>query len=363
MYKESVYQDSTIVLVSPQNWSTRRVSKHHYARALANYSTVYFVNPPIFCLSNRIITIRNIEKNLNVVDIFIPMPRVFKFHLNKAYSIIVNVAFRLLKKRVGNIDILWNFDNANYFRQVDLFLNSIKILHLVDDFVSLEGYKYHKYDIGFAVSESLMNKLPLSERHFINHGVSDEYLRRVDLVKTNNSINNVLYLGNLSLKYIDTAVISDLIASNKDVEFNFVGDYDEHTSFIDYLIESENVVMLGRKEGEELIGEIQRADVCIICYRVMDGYMGDNSHKLLEYLSQGKLVLSSILSTYADSDLLIMSKYLDNRDFIALFEKIKQDFSKYNSPQSVLEREQFARSNSYNCQLDRIESYLLKINE
>ena len=53
-----------IIIISPESWGINFVSKHHYAKELANKGNeVYFLNPPSD--KNELI---NIEKNLYVIN-------------------------------------------------------------------------------------------------------------------------------------------------------------------------------------------------------------------------------------------------------------------------------------------------------
>jgi hypothetical protein len=43
----TVLKNKTILVISPNNWGTMHISKHHYAIELARLgNSVYFLNPP-----------------------------------------------------------------------------------------------------------------------------------------------------------------------------------------------------------------------------------------------------------------------------------------------------------------------------
>lgn len=94
----------------------------------------------------------------------------------------------------------------------------------------------------------------------------------------------------------------------------------------------------------------------------MDGYFADNSHKILEYLSTGNLIVSSALSVYKELNLFPMSIKADNSDYIELFEKVVQNFSELNNIALRKKRIAFAMDNTYVKQIERIERHLEEAN-
>ena len=350
-----------ILLVSPQIWDSRPISKHHYAKELAKYgANVFFLNPPNFNLFNIGKKEERISSNLVLIDFFFPLPKVFKFHFTFLFRFLLRNYLINIKKNLA-IDILWNFDIGSYFEEHYLFSDKLMIFHPVDDFNHSISNKYKHYNVGFSVSNEILTKVPLKKKWFVNHGLNAaESLEEVKKLKSTNDykVLNVCYLGNLSIRFLDTDALTAIVKQNKNVTFHFIGDYDIKTSFVVFLENTENVILYGKKTGTELHSVLAKMDVFLLCYKKMEGYFADNSHKILEYLSTGNVIVSSRLSVYKELNLFPMSMKEDNSDYIELFEKVVQNFSELNSSALRQKRMAFAFDNTYAKQIIRIEQYL-----
>jgi hypothetical protein len=85
---------------------------------------------------------------------------------------------------------------------------------------------------------------------------------------------------------------------------------------------------------------------------------GSNSHKIIEYLSTGKVVISSHISSYEKTDLIEMVDEFTNEKFPDLFKKIISNLTYYNSPEQQKKRIEYALDNTYKKQIERIEKKL-----
>jgi hypothetical protein len=234
------------------------------------------------------------------------------------------------------------------------------VFHPVDDFEISDKFNYSSYNIGFSVSNEILSKIPLTNKFLINHGVSDIYFsnKRYQLVKPKIKPEKVVYVGNLSIRFLDTATLIKLILDNNDIQFEFVGDYDVETKFIQFLKTQKNVILSGYKFGDELEDKLHQADILLICYKILPGYSGDNSHKVLEYLCTGNVIVSSMLSVYKELNLFPILQSYDNMDYLQLFLEVKRNFKKYNSIEEREDRINYAKDNTYSKQLTRINNYL-----
>jgi len=99
--------------------------------------------------------------------------------------------------------------------------------------------------------------------------------------------------------------------------------------------------------------------VFLICYKPdYINYHGENSHKILEYLSTGKTVVSSHISLYSDSQLLSMAKKDRNEELISIIDDVISNIEKYNAPDLMKQRILFALENTYANHIHKIESHL-----
>jgi hypothetical protein len=83
-----------------------------------------------------------------------------------------------------------------------------------------------------------------------------------------------------------------------------------------------------------------------------------NSHKLLEYLSTGKPVISTYVSNYEGTGLLEMGRREDEPLLNALFDEVTHNLALYNSPERQQQRIQFALDNTYRRQVVRIREFI-----
>ena len=106
--------------------------------------------------------------------------------------------------------------------------------------------------------------------------------------------------------------------------------------------------------------EIRDIDGFLVCIDPeADSNKGSNSHKILEYLNTGKVVISNYISSYSDKrDLIAMVDENSNSKLPDLFKKVISNLSSYNSIEFQKKRIEFALDNTYAKQIDRIETYL-----
>jgi len=141
----------------------------------------------------------------------------------------------------------------------------------------------------------------------------------------------------------------------------FVGMPDkEIASFIEQLISKENVIMHGVVHPKELAIQFQRMDAFLICYDILeDQSKGTNYHKVMEYLSTGKVVISNNISTYQNLGLIEMNKSrIDNKELPELFIEVVSNFNIYNNDILMKKRREFALENSYSNKITEIEKII-----
>ena len=373
--------NKNILLISPQKWGEMHLSKHHYAIELAKRgNTVYFLNPFDINQKKRFIIKQHEEyKELYIVTYKPLFPLVIRFHFRWLFDFLMQFQVKMLLLRIGRkIDIVWCFE-PNLYSNLNLFKADLNIFHPVDQL----NYDYQfniasSAHVVFSVSDVILNRLKTRkvQQYFINHGLSEhfeEQCRNGMIKKTPaGQMVKIGYAGNLFMGHLDRNVMKSIIVENPDVSFFFWGPYrledsyvsgyvtDEIRAFIRFLSDSKNVTLKGVKQPKELADEICDIDGFLVCIDPeADPNKGSNSHKILEYLSTGKVVISNYISSYSDKrDLIAMVDENSNSKLPDLFKKVISNLSSYNSIEFQKKRIEFALDNTYAKQIDRIETYL-----
>ena len=354
-----------ILIISPEPWNGHFVSKHHYAINLAKSGAkVYFLDPPNNNLKD--IVVQETEfKNLYCVQ----SPKVAK-GLQYMPKFVRNFLEAKWLKRLefiinDKIDTIWLFENSRFY-DLDFAKDRLKIYHQVDfnqNFHIKEASK--SADICFCISEYIRELIyPYNEKTFIiGHGVQlvdtdvlpDKYL----LLVNKNKIN-VVYIGNLDMKYINEDIFINLIKKYPNAIFHLIGSYSESGKLYQKLKNFKNVVWWGRVESKYIIPILKLMDINLIIYK-SDKYKKQitNTHKILEYLMSGKVIVSTYLEEYKNKRYLI--EMVDNpEDFIKKFDEVVNNLDNYNSPQKQQERIEFALQHTYDKQLEKIKELIKK---
>tara|TARA_Y100000310_G_C20272759_1_gene618807 strand:- start:275 stop:649 length:375 start_codon:yes stop_codon:yes gene_type:complete len=121
-----------------------------------------------------------------------------------------------------------------------------------------------------------------------------------------------------------------------------------------------NVSLYGSVKSKELPKYFNKFDLFLICYN-SDLYKThtSNNHKILEFLSTGKVIVSHYIDEYKNTNNLVsMSSKLS--ELPLLFKKVVSELELYNNPTMMDLRRNYAQKNSYSNQLNKIQYYLNK---
>lgn len=378
--------NKVILIVSPQSWGNMFISKHHYAIALAKRGNeVYFLNPPdndkwgIQSKSKRIkIEKSGLNTNFSLIRHQLYFPYILKFHAKPLYDFLMRKQVKDILSVINKpVDIIWSFDLGNLYPLHLFNKQSYKIFHPVDepsDKLSIQAAE--GADIVFSVTREILEKykhLPVP-RHFVNHGLAEEFLMPgPSIVEMAGRPIQVGLSGNLLRIDLDRNILLQIVRENPAVQFNFYGSYtlaqsnigggeDKATiSFISSLQSFSNVILHGTLPALALAKALQQMDALLICYDIKrDQSKGTNYHKVMEYLSSGKVIIANNISTYRDQpDMVRMTKSRENNDELPqLFKETISNLDVYNSPEMQQKRINYAKQNTYSQQLDKIESLL-----
>ena len=377
----SSLRNKTILIVSPNQWGAIRVSKHHYAVELAaRGNRVFFLNPPDAKARSRLAIEPTEVVGLSVVTYRPFVSYSLRFRSRALFDIIASAHVRWILKSLGSrINVVWCFD-LNLYRDLRWFGARVRIFHPVDQVV-----EEHQRGIAssatlvLSVSEEILKNVRNAgvRSQLVGHGLGAAFaaranIKRNDVEKEPTGHLRVGYVGNLFIPYLDRLTIRELVLSHPKIEFHFWGpssakesnvggsDSDEFNSFVDFLRSRSNVILHGKQPPDTIAEQLYRMNVLLICYATAnDPNRGCNSHKILEYLSTGRVIVSSHVPDYADRpELISMVPTVDNTGLPALFAETMRDLEMLNSHVRSQTRIRFALENTYAKQIDRVEEML-----
>ncbi len=371
----------TIVILSTEPWGKMFLIKMHYAVALAEQGNqVYFVNPP--AVSDTAVTNEGLHPNIRIIQLKEMKNRRFLIHkLFPVYEFLSRRYAKQIKKIIGKaIDELWCF-NPHVFMDLKRFGASKTILFLYDFYKGKHIPKVAATaDALVSVSKVILDyyKDTRPPKLLLQHGLGDSFgslaLKRIngkDFKVQQSSRIKFGYVGNLLRSAMDMEATKEIISGHEEIGFHFWGPWDFEQNnvsgkeieepnrvFIQYLREQPNVTLHGVKGQSELASEISGMDGYLFLYdhkKDMNG--ASNSHKLIEYLSTGKVVVSTFVSNYADTNLLVMTRPGEG-GLPLLFDKVVAQLATYNSEALQEKRIRFALDNTYDNQIRRIETFV-----
>lgn len=357
----------SILIVSPEFWSDHCVSKHHYAVTLAINFFVFFLNPPIENIKHIDIKKSSVER-LYLIS-FGGVARGLRFFPSFVRQYFEkNFLYDIEKKTGKRIDIVWLFENSRFF-DMRFAVDRIKIYHQVDLNQNFNlQIAASTADICFCTTNFIKNKILKFNKNTykIDHGVTPFEERSLMPFEYSEKFKsdriNVVYVGNLQMEYLDNELLTQLVCKFKNVHFHFVGGYTKECSLWRSAGDLPNITWWGKVDYHFIPDLIEKSDVLLVTYK--SKYYKDqvaNPHKIMEYLSSGKVIVATYTDEYKDKrQLLEMTD--SSSDYINIFARVINNLPEYNSQERQLIRKKFAGSNTYDKQIDKIFSLLKKHN-
>jgi hypothetical protein len=377
----SVLENRVIWILSPQSWGKMFISKHHYAIALAaRGNKVFFINPPNENLGNQKESVGEKKEsfNLSIISHKLWFPYVIKFKLLPLFHFLMKFHLKRLQKKIGKPDIVWSFDIGHLYPMSSFDKSVLKIFHPVDEpLAKISISSANGAEIIFSVTNEILakyNHLNIP-KYFIHHGLSHEFLLNGEIRDYEfQKYKRVGFAGNLLRNDLDRPTFLTIIQQNPDVQFNLFGTYksadsnisgrsDKETEhFISNLSTISNVILHGAVPANKLAQEFRNMDAFFICYDIeKDQSQGTNYHKIMEYISTGKVIISNNVTTFKDEPVLVkmIKERHSNAGLSSLFKATINDLKEQNSPDKQAYRINFARNNSYEKQVERISQILM----
>ena len=348
-------RDITILIISPEPWQHNFISKHHYAIHLAQRGNrVFFLNPAAATTTTH----SSGHQNLTIVD-YNPFFR----GLNRLPSSLANLLWKWEANRVrkvtGPIDLVWTFDPYR-FQNLKHFA-ATTLIYFAADFHknrALENMLADHADLVLAPSQALLDGIDTASKKIkINHAVARSFFAeaRTQSLPGNNPIK-IGYVGNLESRYLHKQLLMRVIHENPNCDFIFAGA--EDGSYALDLRKFTHVFFKGLVPYDQLPVFLKSCDILLLCYDTNQFRMeASNAHKVMEYLSAGKAIVSTRLAEYESlPDLVIMP--VNNEDLPRLLSGVMTHLDHHNSPSAQQRRMTFAMNNTYESQIKLIESLL-----
>lgn len=267
----------------------------------------------------------------------------------------------ILRNLSNQPDLVWSFDPF-LFRDLSIFSAARTIYFKADiSHSTIEREVVETSDLCLTVAESL--KKGLDKFINIGHGVSEKFFKQpLDQVENRNT--TIGYVGNLSSPKIDYHALYEVVRRNQHIDFCFIGPSgnsnigQEKNKRIREIFNLPNTDYLGELSTEELISSLHRMDAFLIVYDTINFKAEvSNSHKILEFMSTGKVSISNHFPEY-DSKPSLIEMVRDNRDLPLRVTEVTNRLSHFNQPKYMNNRRAFAQSNSYGSKIELIEKLL-----
>ncbi len=375
-----VLRGKTILLISPQSWDHLKISKHHYAIELARRgNTVFFLEPPrtTGSFGVRMIPIRDYP-GIQRVEYRAHFPYKLRFHFRKLFDHLVLAQIsKIVRKIAEPLDIVWCFE-PNLYSDLRAFSAPFTIYHPVD--VVLYSYQINvarSANIVFSVSETIL-------RHFvsinvpsylINHGLATPFANAANRYEPQEAFNKpgdgtarrtrVGYAGNLAHPAVNRPMLQRVITDHPEVDFHIWGPADAPldatrdysvTGFFRFLTLQSNVILHGEVRPDVLAEALTSVDCLVLCYVCnTPTFDCSNSHKVLEYLSTGRVIVSTPISYYQGRrDLLRITEAADGSDFADLLADTLCRLETFNTIEAQQHRRRFALLGTYEQRVNTI---------
>lgn len=373
----------TILVLSPQPWGNMRLSKHHYAETLAKLgNTVYFIGPPETGVSLSAPVVEpDTESGVRVLKYRFFFPEIIRFKAFALYRLLMGLMVRRIRRVTGTPDLVWDFLNTPLFPDIPAFGAKKWIRHPVDH-VPDGADGRTKPDLVLSVSPHIL--APYRNRgwqaHYLAHGLSAGFVPLAEARLKSPSYRagqpvKVGYVGNVRFGKIDRELVLTLVHAHPEIEFHFFGTYlpdagYSHASdtaaadFVAQLQTQAHVKLHGSLKPAQLAARLEQMDVFLVAYALdNDPNQNANSHKIIEYLSTGRAVVSTHISAYAGTSLLVMPDTPgDNSTVPELFSAVVRNLESWNSVEKQQTRIAFALDNTYASHVRRVEGFL-NVNE
>lgn len=364
------WRGKRVLIVAPEQWGTMRLSKHHYAQSLMRSGAqVYFLGP-LHAGSFQCSAASETTPALVEAPVLIRGARHFPDVVRK-YLQERHLA-KVAKACGGGFHVLWNFDLYRYRDLTDRTHASLRILHVMDlpHPKDLPG-SARNADVVLAVSRGMLDGITHLNAPTLHvpHGLMPPPSNIPLAWNSKPGRVDIGYLGNLAIRSLDHNILIRIAAEHPMVTLHLIGPWEGAfgdarevpRDIMKGLRAASNVIFHGVIPSEQIAEKLSGMDILLIAYDTMR-YPKEtvNSHKILEYLYSGRVVLSPHMPDLTPiANLLVMlqpgENVADNLD------NVISELSELNSHERMKQRRAYAESMTYGHHLETIAELLEKL--
>ena len=370
---------NNIIIISREEWSNMRMSKQNYAIELARLGfDVFFLHCPDRRkrLKRGEVILKSTEFNsIKVVDHRLFFPLFLKYKFYYIYQVLIRVQLLLIMRKIKiKPHIIWSFDTESDL-PLSIFNNDVSKIYMpvdgpfMHDFEMING---NSADIIVSVTDRILERYKQchSPKLKVNHGVNNSFYGLASPEIIGLEVRRVGYSGSLVRNDLRVDFFKKMIVNNPEIVFEFWGEFDfenssihfvddvscETKNFVTFLQETKNVILHGAVNQHELAVGLNRMDILLIAYNIVND---QNHHKVNEYLTTGKLIVSTYMSSFQDTDLFLMSENSCSDDELyELFTEAIHSYNLYMTIEKILMRKKIGIENSYQYLTKKILNHI-----
>jgi glycosyltransferase involved in cell wall biosynthesis len=314
------WKGKRILIASHEAWGPVRLSKHHYATELVRHGAeVFFLGPDQLQMTLPAIAQRQGPQEPVLVFRKKPFPGI-RFLPRPARAWLEARQLATLALACGGpFDLLWNFDLFRFRSLTDRAHARMRVVHAMDlrRPRDLQGPGAHA-DLVITVSPGMALAMGSSSEDVLvlPHAWMPRETPQPLPAPLPAGIK-VAYMGNLAMKAIDWDAIIAMATAHPEAWFYLMGPL--HGAFgdnsrLEPAVEERlralaNIHFTGPVPYDHVPAWLADMDILLIAYQLERvGLKATSSHKLMEYLASGKVVVSSYLEDHAElKDLVVMA--------------------------------------------------------
>jgi len=279
------------------------------------------------------------------------------------------LAKRLVKYLNINIDVVWSFDPYR-FQSFENFDNSFKIYHAAD----VHKIEYEKLiasnsNLVVAPSYEIVKRLSKYNKNTIkiNHGITDDYFETSRELVNLNKGNKIAIgiLGNFNYPYLDAKTLYRTVKYCGNYNFYFIGPIEKSNisnikpnyELYNKLNKLINFKFIGEIDSIKLPSFLSNFDGFVMCYDSKKySIETSNSHKIMQFLSTGKIIVSHYVSEYSNTNLFVMVQ--NNINFPLITDSVFSNIEYHNCSKFRNQRISYAKNNIYSTLIKSIDNYI-----